>query len=131
MRGSDKRTGALFSYVDIEARIRPDHPLRRIRDVANEALAALDEDFAELYPRRFGRPSIAPERLLWEMLLQACYGMRSERHLMERMEFDLLFRWFVGLGVDEPVWDHSSFSTNRDRLLGGEISRKLLRAILA
>jgi transposase len=130
MRGSDKRTGTLFSYVDIEVRIRPDHPLRRIRDIANEALTALDDDFEQLYARRFGRPSIPPERLLRAMLLQVFYGIRSERQLMERMEFDLLFRWFVGLGVDDPVWDHSSFSTNRDRLLAGEIAAKFLRAIL-
>lgn len=131
MRGSDERTGALFSYIDIEARIRADHPLRRIRVIADAALAALDADFAVLYARRLGRPSIPPERLLRAMLLQAFYGIRSERQLMERMEFDLLFRWFVGLGMDEPVWDHSSFSTNRDRLLGGEIAAKFLRAILA
>jgi transposase len=131
MRGFDERTGTLFSYVDIEARIRPDHPLRRIRDIANKALAALDEDFESLYAHRFGRPSIPPERLLRAMLLQAFYGIRSERQLMERIEFDLLFRWFVGLGVDEAVWDHSSFSTNRDRLLAGEIAAKFLRAVLA
>ncbi|MGH9424521.1 MAG: IS5 family transposase [Thermoanaerobaculia bacterium] len=131
MRGSDERTGALFSYVDVEDRIRRDHPLRQIREIANAALAALDADFEALYPRRFGRPSIPPERLLRAMLLQAFYGIRSERQLMERMEFDLLFRWFVGLGVDDAVWDHSSFSTNRDRLLGGEIAAKFLRAILA
>lgn len=95
------------------------------------ALAALDEDFEELYPRRLGRPSIPPERLLRAMLLQVFYGLRSERQLMERIEFDLLFRWFVGLGIDEVVWDHSSFSTNRDRLLSGEIAAKFLRAILA
>lgn len=131
MRGTDKRTGALFSYVDVELRIRRDHPLRQIREIANAALAALNEDFEALYARRFGRPSIPPERLLRAMLLQAFYGIRSERQLMERIEFDLLFRWFVGLGVDEAVWDHSSFSTNRDRLLSGEIAAKFLRAILA
>lgn len=131
MRGSDDRTGALFSYVDVEARIRPGHPLRQIRSIANAALSSLDEDFEALYPRRFGRPSIPPERLLRAMLLQAFYGIRSERQLMERIEFDLLFRWFVGLGIDEAVWDHSSFSTNRDRLLSGEIAAKFLRAILA
>lgn len=130
MRGSDERTGALFSYVDVESRIRSDHPLRRIREITNAALAALDEDFGALYARRFGRPSIPPERLLRAMLLQVFYGIRSERQLMERIEFDLLFRWFVGLGVDEAVWDHSSFSTNRDRLLSGEIAAKFLRAIL-
>jgi transposase len=120
----------LFSYVDVESRIKVDHPLRRIREIANAALSALDEDFEALYPRRLGRPSIAPERLLRAMLLQAFYGIRSERQLMERIEFDLLFRWFVGLGIDEAVWDHSSFSTNRDRLLDGEIAAKFLRAIL-
>jgi len=131
MRGSDDRTGALFSFVDLEARVRRDHPLRPIREVANAALEELSGDFAALYPPRLGRPSIPPERLLRAMLLQAFYGIRSERQLMERMEFDLLFRWFVGLGVDDPVWDHSSFTKNRDRLLAGEIAAKFLRAVLA
>ena len=131
MRGSDERTGSLFSYVDLEARVRRDHPLRPIREIANAALKDLSEDFAALYPPRLGRPSIPPERLLRAMLLQAFYGIRSERQLMERMEFDLLFRWFVGLGVDEAPWDHSSFTTNRDRLLAGEIAAKFLRAVLA
>ena len=131
MRGSDEWTGALFSYVDVESRIRRDHPLRQIRQIANAALSALDGDFEALYPPRLGRPSIPPERLLRAMLLQAFYGIRSERQLMERIEFDLLFRWFVGLGIDEAVWDHSSFSTNRDRLLSGEIAAKFLRAVLA
>ena len=130
MRGSDERSGSLFSYVDLEARIRGDHPLRVIREIANEALSALDGEFAVLYPRRLGRPSIPPERLLRAMLLQAFYGIRSERRLMERMEFDLLFRWFVGLGVDDAVWDHSTFSKNRDRLLEGKIAAKFLNAIL-
>ena len=103
MRGSDERTGSLFSYVDLEARVRRDHPLRVIREIVNAALAEMDDDFAVLYPPGLGRPSIAPERLLRAMLLQAFYGIRSERQLMERMEFDLLFRWFVGLGVDEPA----------------------------
>lgn len=131
MRGSDVGTGSLFSYVDLEARVRRDHPLRVIREIANAALVALDRDLEALYPRRLGRPSIPPERLLRAMLLQAFYGIRSERQLMERMEFDLLFRWFVGLGVDDPAWDHSSFTTNRDRLLGGEIAAKFLQAVLA
>jgi len=131
MRGSDDRTGALFSFVDLEARVRRDHPLRPIRQIANSALEELSGDFAALYPPRLGRPSIPPERLLRAMLLQAFYGIRSERQLMERMEFDLLFRWFVGLGVDDPVWDHSSFTKNRDRLLAGEIAAKFLRAVLA
>jgi transposase len=103
MRGSDERSGPLFSYVDLEGRVRPDHPLRTIREIANAALADLTEEFAELYAPRLGRPSIPPERLLRAMLLQAFYGLRSERQLMERMEFDLLFRWFVGLGVDDAA----------------------------
>jgi transposase len=130
MRGSDERSGSLFSYVDLEARVRGDHPLRMIRRLANTALGDLSRAFAELYTD-FGRPSIAPEKLLRAMLLQAFYGIRSERQLMERLEFDLLFRWFVGLGVDDPVWDHSTFSKNRDRLLEGEIAAKLLSAVLA
>jgi len=129
MRGSDEGTGSLFSYVDLEARVRRDHPLRTIRAIANAALGDLSGDFDRLYTG-FGRPSIAPEKLLRAMLLQAFYGVRSERLLMERMEFDLLFRWFVGLGVDDPVWDHSVFSKNRDRLLEGEIAAKFLTAIL-
>jgi transposase len=131
MRGSDSRSGSLFSYVDLEARVRRDHPLRVIREIANASLASLSADFAALYPPRLGRPSVPPERLLRAMLLQAFYGLRSERQLMERLEYDLLFRWFVGLGVDEAAWDHSSFSKNRDRLLGGEIAGKFLRAVLA
>lgn len=103
MRGSDERTGSLFSYVDLEARVRGDHPLRTIREIANAALSDLSRSFAVLYTD-FGRPSIAPEKLLRAMLLQAFYGIRSERQLMERLGFDLLFRWFVGLGVDDPVW---------------------------
>lgn len=131
MRGLDERSGSLFSYVDLEARVRADHPLRVIREITNEALSALDGEFAALYPPRLGRPSIPPERLLRAMLLQAFYGIRSERQLMERMEFDLLFRWFVGLGVDDPAWDHSSFTKNRDRLLEGQIAAKFLQAVLA
>ena len=130
MRGSDERSGSLFSYVDLEARVRRDHPLRAIREIANGALDELSQAFASIYTD-FGRPSIAPEKLLRAMLLQAFYGIRSERQLMERLEFDLLFRWFVGLGVDDPVWDHSTFSKNRDRLLEGEIAAKFLAAVLA
>lgn len=129
MRGTDKRSGELFSYVDLEKRVRPDHPLRTIRTIANEALEALSDEFAALYSG-MGRPLISPERLLRAMLLQAFYSIRSERQLMERLEFDLLFRWFVGLGVDDPVWDHSTFSKNRDRLLAGEIATRFLAAIL-
>ena len=130
MRGGDDRAGELFSYVDLEARVRADHPLRAIRATVNEALSALEREFAALYSR-LGRPSIPPEKLLRAMLLQAFYSIRSERQLMERLEFDLLFRWFVGLGVDDPVWDHSVFSKNRDRLLEGDIAAKFLAAVLA
>jgi len=130
MRESDEQSGSLFSYVDLEARVRRDHPLRTIREIANAALAALSGEFAALYTD-FGRPSIAPEKLLRAMLLQALYGVRSERQLMERLEYDLLFRWFVGIGVDDTVWDHSTFSKNRDRLLEGEIAAKFLAAVLA
>jgi transposase len=130
MRGDDNRTGELFSYVDLEARVRLDHPLRAIRAIVNEALDALKGEFAKLYSP-IGRPSIPPEKLLRAMLLQAFYSIRSERLLMERLEYDLLFRWFVGIGVDDPVWDHSTFSKNRDRLLEGDIAAKFLGAVLA
>ena len=129
MRGGDDRSGELFSYVDLEARVRGDHPLRAIRMIANEALAALAGEFAALYAP-IGRPSIAPEKLLRAMLCQAFYSIRSERQLMERLEYDLLFRWFVGLGIDDPVWDHSVFSKNRDRLLDGDIAAKFLAAVV-
>jgi transposase len=130
MRGSDEPTGSLFSYVDVEARVPKEHPLRMIRAVIETALTAMEREFAALYSP-VGRPSIAPERLLRAMLLQAFYSIRSERQLMERLEFDLLFRWFVGLGIDDPVWDHSTFSKNRDRLLEGKIAAKFLAAVLA
>jgi transposase len=129
LRGTDERTGALFSYVDLDERVRKDHPLRVIRAVVNEALGAMEREIASLYSGT-GRPSIAPERLLRAMLLQAFYSIRSERQLMERIEFDLLFRWFVGLGMDDPVWDHSTFSKNRDRLLEGAVAAGFLSAIL-
>lgn len=130
MRGTDKRSGELFSYVGLDQRVRADHPLRTIRTVVNEALDALSAEFAALYSG-MGRPSIPPEMLLRAMLLQAFYSVRSERQLMERLEFDLLFRWFVGLGIDEPAWDHSTFSKNRDRLLDGDIAAHFLSAVLA
>ena len=129
MRGGDKRTGELFSYVDLEKRVRSDHPLRAIRGLVNEALVALEREFSALYAP-MGRPSIPPEKLLRAMLLQAFYSIRSERQLMERLEYDLLFRWFVGIGVDAAVWDHSVFSNNRDRLLEGDIATRFLAAVL-
>ena len=129
MRGGDGQTGELFSYVDLEARVRRDHPLRRIRVIANEALSALEREFAALYSPT-GRPSIPPEKLLRAMLLPA-FDRLPERLLMERLEYDLLFRWFVGIGVDDAAWDHSVFSKNRDRLLEGDIAAKFLAAVLA
>jgi transposase len=126
MRGSDKRSGDLFSYVNVEDRVRRDHPLRAIGVIANAALTDLSAEFAALYSG-MGRPSIAPEMLLRAMLLQAFYSVRSERQLMERLEFDLLFRWFVGIGADEPAWDHSVFSKNV-RLRGGPPCRVMNRS---
>src|SRR4249919_3649990 len=130
MRGSDTRTGELFSYVDLERRVPANHPLRLVRGVVNDVLAALDGDFAKLYARH-GRPSIPPERLLRALLLQAFYTVRSERQLMEQLDFNLLFRWFVGLSVDDPVWDATVFCKNRDRLLDGDIAKQFLAATLS
>lgn len=130
MRGSDAIAGSLFSYVDVEKRIRADHPLRAIREIVNATLRAMSSEFDALYSP-FGRESIPPERLLRALLLQAFYTIRSERQLVERIAFDLLFRWFVGLGVDDPVWDATTFTKNRDRLLAGEVATKFLAAVLA
>ena len=130
MRGSDQGNGSLFSYVDLEQRVRPDHPLRVIREIANASLEALSEDFAALYSP-FGRESIPPERLVRALLLQAFYSIRSERQLVERIEYDLLFRWFVGLGIDEVVWDATTFTKNRDRLLAGDVATKFLSAVVS
>ena len=129
MRGSDKTSGSLFSYVDVEARIAAKHPLRVIRQIVNEVLASLDAEFAKLYEDT-GRESIPPEWLLRASLLQAFYSIRSERQLMEQLDYNLLFRWFVGLGVDDAVWDHSTFSKNRDRLLEADVAAKFLEAVL-
>ena len=130
MRGSDERTGSLFSFVDLEDRVPQRHPLRKIRQIVNDALASLDADFARLYSVE-GRPSIAPEKLLRASLLQAFFSVRSERQLMEQLDYNLLFRWFVGLGVDDPVWDATVFTKNRDRLLDAEVAAKFLGAVLA
>ena len=129
MRGSDGCSGALFSYVDLEARVPSGHPLRAIRVIVNEALAELSPTLARLYAR-VGRPSIPPEQLLRALLLQAFCSIRSERQLMERLNFDLSFRWFTGLGIDDPVWDHSTFSKNRDRLLEGDVAAEFLATLL-
>ena len=130
MRGSDQVTGSLFSYVDLEERIPVRHPLRKIRAVVNDALRSLDAEFDRLYAGE-GRPSIAPERLIRASLLQILYSTRSERQLMEQMDYNLLFRWFVGLGIDDVVWVPTVFTKNRDRLLTTDMSRKIMAAILA
>lgn len=123
-------SGSLFSYVDLEERIPARHPLRKIRQVVNDALASLDADFEALYID-FGRPSIPPERLIRASLLQILFSIRSERQLMEQMDYNLMLRWFVGLGIDDPVWVPTVFTKNRDRLLTTELSRKVMAAILA
>ena len=130
MRGTDKTSGSLFSYVELEERIPAVHPLRKIRQIVNDSLTSLDADFDALYTD-FGRPSIAPERLIRASLLQILFSIRSERQLMEQMDYNLLFRWFVGLGIDDAVWVPTVFSKNRDRLLTTEMSRKVMAAILA
>jgi len=129
MRGEDRQAAGLFSYVRLEERVPADHPLRSMRALVNAALSDLSADFAALYAAT-GRPSIAPERLLRALLLQAFYTVRSERLLMEQLDYNLLFRWFVGLEMDDPVWDATVFSKNRDRLLDGDIARRFLAAVL-
>lgn len=129
MRGTDKASGSLFSYVDLEERVPGRHPLRLIRRILNDALASLDTEFDALYTN-FGRPSIAPERLIRASFLQMLYSIRSERQLMEQMDYNLMFRWFVGLGIDDPVWVPTVFTKNRDRLLTTDMSRKVMAAIL-
>jgi transposase len=129
MRGSDTRTGELFSYVDLEDRVPAKHPLRAIRRIVNDVLIALDAEFEKIYAAT-GRPSIAPERLLRALLLQAFYTIRSETQLMEQLDYNLLYRWFVGLGVDEPVWVPTVFTKNRDRLLEAAVARKFLAELL-
>lgn len=129
MRGDDSKSGSLFSYVDLEDRVPKGHPLRVIRSIVNDVLSGLSADFSAAYSG-IGRPSIAPERLLRALLLQAFYSIRSERQLMEQLDFNLLYRWFVGLGVDDAVWDASSFCKNRDRLLEAEIATKFLTGII-
>ena len=129
MRGTDEHSGSLFSYVDLEARVPQDHPLRAIRALVDEALLVLSPDFERLYSKT-GRPSVAPEKLLRALLLQAFYTIRSERQLMEQLDYNLLFRWFVGLSMDERVWDATVYSKNRDRLVAGDVAARLLQAVL-
>src|SRR5271170_8512448 len=130
MRGDDEICGSLFSYIDLEKRVRADHPLRLIRQIANAALHALSGEFAKLYSP-IGRGSIPPERLMRVLLLQAFYSIRSERQLVERIDYDLLFRRFVGLGIEDAVWDATTFTKNRDRLLEGDMAAQFLAAVLS
>jgi transposase len=129
MRGSDEQPGAMFSYVSLEDRVPQDHPLRAIRRITDRALERLSPTFGGLYVK-FGRPSIAPEKLLRALLLQALYTIRSERQLMEQIEYNLLFRWFVGLGMDDAVWAPTTFTKNRDRLLDGDIAAAFFDAVV-
>ena len=130
MRGRDHQRGHLGGYVDPEAMVPADHPLRQIRPLVNTALARLSPEFDQLYSLT-GRPSIPPEQLLRALLLQAFFTLRSERQLMEQLSYNILFRWFVGLSIEAPVWDVRVFTKNRDRLLEGDIAHGFLRAILA
>jgi transposase len=130
MRGLDAQAGSLFSYVDLEARVPKAHPLRTIRGLVDAALVDLSPAFERLYAP-LGRPSIPPERLIRALLVQAFYSVRSERQLMEQLGYNLLFRWFVGLGIDDPVWDVTVFTKNRERLLEGDIAKGFLAALLS
>ena len=129
MRGKDHREENLFSYLLLEDRVPANHPLRAIREIVDTALAELSRAFGKLYSRD-GRPSIPPERLLRALLLQAFFTVRSERQLMEQLDYNLLFRWFVGLAIDDEVWDATVFCKNRDRLLAGDIARKFMTTVL-
>jgi len=129
MRGADEQPGSMFSYVSLEERVPADHPLRTIRRITDRALERLSAQFGTLYVN-FGRPSIPPEKLLRALLLQALYTIRSERQLMEQIDYNLLFRWFVGLGIDDAVWAPTTFTKNRDRLLAGDIAAAFFEAIL-
>jgi transposase len=130
MRGDDQRSGHLFSYLSPEQRVPADHPLRAIRQMTDEALRQLSPQFEAIYAKS-GRPSVPPEQLLRALLLQALYTVRSERMLVEQLEYNLLFRWFVGLGMDDAVWTPTTFTKNRERLLAGDIARRVFAAVLA
>src|ERR1700734_1743641 len=129
MRGDDQQQGSMYSYVTMERRIREDQPVRRIRGLVDRALERMDTLLEAMYASR-GRPSIAPERLLRAQLLMILYSIRSERQLMEQLDYNLLFRWFVGLEMDDPVWDVTVFTKNRERLIGGAVSQRLLEAVV-
>jgi transposase len=129
LRGAFQDQGKLFSYVSPETRVPADHPLRKIRELVRDVLKELNRSFSRLYAKQ-GRPSVPPEQLLSALLLQVLYGIRSERQLMEQLDYNLLYRWFVGLSPDDPVWDPTSFTKNRDRLLDGEAFQKFMTKLL-
>ena len=129
MRGEDIQQGGMFSYVSLESRVPQSHPLRGMKALLDEALAAMSRDFERVYAGE-GRPSIPPERLVRASTLQVLYSIRSERLLCEQLDYNLLFRWFVGLSIDEPIWDHSTFTKNRERLIEASVARKLLKRIV-
>jgi len=130
MRGDDQQQSGMFSYVSLEERVPQEHPLRRIREMVDQILRGMAKEFDGMYAKT-GRPSVPPERLLRAVLLQVFYTVRSERLLMEQMNYHLLFRWFVGLELDEPVWNHAVFSKNRERLLNQEVAQEFFRRVLA
>ena len=129
MRGADEQPGSMFSYISPEARVPLDHPLRAVRRITDRALARLSPRFGTIYVK-FGRPSVPPEKLLRALVLQALYSVRSERQLMEQLDYNILFRWFVGLGMDDAVWSPTTFTKNRDRLLNGDIAQAFFEAVL-
>ena len=130
MRGDDEQQAAMFSYISPEQRVPADHPLRPIRQMVDDVLRGLSREFDTLYART-GRPSIPPEKLLRALLLQLLYSVRSERQLMEQLDYNLLFRWFVGLNMDDAVWDPTVFTKNRERLLAGDIAQGFFDQVLA
>src|SRR3982750_2496595 len=129
MRGTDHQQAHMYSYLSPEARVRADHPLRGIRAMADMALQNMSERFDAMYAKT-GRPSIAPEKLLRAQLIQMLYSVRSERLLMEEIDYSMLFRWFVGMNLDEPVWDVTVFTKNRNRLLEGDVARAFLGEVV-
>src|SRR5579864_7706424 len=129
MRGDDKQQRGIFSYRTAEERVPQDHPLRAMRRMVDEALRGLSPRFARMYSKS-GRPSIAPEKLLRALLLQVLYTIRSERQLMEQLDYNVLYRWFVGLKMDDPIWDATTFTKNRKRLLDGDIAQAFFERVL-
>src|SRR6516225_3462470 len=129
MRGNDEQQSQMFSYLSPEQRVRKDHPLRAIRTMVDEVLRELSPQFDRMYARE-GRPSIAPERRLRALVVQMLYSIRSERLMVEEIDYNILFRWFVGLNLDEEVWDATSFTKNRDRLLEADVAQRFLAEVV-